>query len=48
MRRSHPSASAGKDDGVVACGWLRGPRVVVLGLLAAAWASEAETASWAG
>jgi len=27
-RRSHPLAGAGKDDGVVACGWLRGPRVV--------------------
>ena len=26
---------------MVACGWLRGPRVVGLGLLVAAWASEA-------
>ena len=48
MRRSHLSASAGKDDGMVACGWLRGPHAVGPGLLAAAWASEVGTVSWAG
>ena len=47
-RRSHPLASVGKDDGMVAYGWLRGLRAVGPGLLAAAWASEAGMASWAG
>ena len=48
MRRSHPSASAGKDDGVVVCGWLHGPRAVGPGLLVAACGPAEEGASRIG